>query len=53
MLGIFLLIFVLILMILFAVASFLVSKRQKEQFDLDDFHKSIMNPLDHSVKPPK
>lgn len=50
--GMYLLVFVVILMIVFVATSFMISRVQKEQAissDEDDFHRHIL----HNTKPPK
>ncbi|WP_192797478.1 hypothetical protein [Psychrobacillus glaciei] len=57
MLGISLLIFVLLLMIVFVIASLFLSKQQTAnssfENELDELHKSIIQQYDHKEKPPK
>ncbi|WP_391120458.1 hypothetical protein [Psychrobacillus sp. L3] len=57
MLGVSLLIFVLILMIVFVIASLFLSKQQTANSpirdELDDLHKDIIQQHDNEEKPPK
>ncbi|WP_211356364.1 hypothetical protein [Psychrobacillus lasiicapitis] len=47
--GISLLIFVVVLMIIFIVASYMISRIQAESLDEEDLHHHIL----HNTKPPK
>ncbi|WP_391208105.1 hypothetical protein [Psychrobacillus sp. L4] len=56
MLGISLLIFILLLMLVFVIASLFLSRQQTSHSirnELDDVHKSIINQYGNSEKPPK